>query len=72
MRFRHLTQLTKGISDRETRPTDTLERAKWRVWNGLSPRALADFRIRGPGRSHGEVPAVVKAFCRRRTELIRT
>jgi hypothetical protein len=47
-----------------------MERAKWRVWNGQSPRALADLGIWGPGRRHGEVPAVVMAFCRRLTELI--
>jgi hypothetical protein len=72
MRFRHLTQLAKGIPDRETREgaTDTMDRAKWRVWNGQSPPALADLRIWRPGRRHGEVPAVVIAFCRRLTELI--
>jgi hypothetical protein len=72
MRFRHLTQLAKGIPDRETREgaTDTFDRAKWRVWNGQSARALADLRIWRPGHGHGETAEVVITVCRRLTDSI--
>ena len=72
MRFEHLIQLAKGIPDAETREgaTDTVTRAKWRIWHGQSERALPDLHVWAPGRRHGEVPAVVPTFCRRLAELI--
>jgi DNA-binding LytR/AlgR family response regulator len=51
--------------------TDTVTRAKWRVWHGQSQRALPDLHIWSPGRRHGEVPAVVPTFRWRLAEFVR-